>query len=173
MTITFESEQEIIIYALEKIISYARNNQYIFLAQSVWWISSIIGLQQGLIIHIDNLKVGKDIENSKDELVPTITGVHPDQIVNFLNLEDSYSTSEGDPISMSEDSIHNEIIDNCEAFLAQSKEERKDIGRRTRQASRVVKRKAEGKANRETKKEAKRKLRTFGTQTEGIDGSEL
>ena len=36
MTITFESDQDFIIYALEKIISYARNNQYFFLAQSVW-----------------------------------------------------------------------------------------------------------------------------------------
>jgi len=56
MTFTFENDNDVIVYALEKIISYARNNQYIFLARSVWWISSIIGLQQGLIIHIDNLR---------------------------------------------------------------------------------------------------------------------
>ena len=56
MTITFENDNDVIVYALEKIISYTRNNQYIFLAQIVWWISCIIGLQQGLIIHIDNLK---------------------------------------------------------------------------------------------------------------------
>jgi len=54
MTITFENDNNVIVYALGKIISYARNNQFIFLAQSVWWISSIIGLQQGLIIRIDN-----------------------------------------------------------------------------------------------------------------------
>jgi hypothetical protein len=56
MTITFESDKDVIVYALEKIISYARNNQYIFLAQSIWWISSTIGLQEGLVIYIDNLK---------------------------------------------------------------------------------------------------------------------
>jgi hypothetical protein len=61
MTITFESDKDVIIYALEKIISYARNNQYIFLAQSVWWISSIIGLQEGLFIHIDNLKARSEV----------------------------------------------------------------------------------------------------------------
>jgi hypothetical protein len=48
---------------LEKIISYARDNQYIFLAQSVWCISSIIGLQEGLVIFIDNLEVRKNIGN--------------------------------------------------------------------------------------------------------------
>jgi hypothetical protein len=46
----------VIVYALEKIISYARDNQYIFLVQSIWWKSSIIGLQQGLVVHNDNLK---------------------------------------------------------------------------------------------------------------------
>jgi len=49
MPITFENDNDVICYALEKIISYARDNQYIFLAQSIWWISSVIGLQQGLV----------------------------------------------------------------------------------------------------------------------------
>jgi hypothetical protein len=56
MTITFENDNDIIVYALEKIISFARDNHYIFLAQSIWWISSIIGLQPELVIHIDNLR---------------------------------------------------------------------------------------------------------------------
>jgi len=56
MTISFENDNDIIVYALEKIISYARELQYIFLAQSVWWISSIIRLQQGLVVYINNLK---------------------------------------------------------------------------------------------------------------------
>jgi hypothetical protein len=41
---------------LEMIISFARDNHYIILAQSIWWISSIIRLQPGLVIHIDNLR---------------------------------------------------------------------------------------------------------------------
>jgi len=45
MPITFEDENDVIIYALEKIIFYARSNQLIFLAQCVWWISSAIGVQ--------------------------------------------------------------------------------------------------------------------------------
>jgi hypothetical protein len=56
MTITFENGNDVIVYGLEKFISYARDNQYIFLAQSVWWISSVIGLEQGLIRHIDTIE---------------------------------------------------------------------------------------------------------------------
>jgi len=56
MTIILENDIDVIVSALEKIISYARGIQYIFLALSVWWISSIIGLQRGWVIHINNLK---------------------------------------------------------------------------------------------------------------------
>jgi len=61
MSITFDNDNDLIVYALEKIISYARQYQYIFIAQSVWWLASIIGLEQGLIIHINNLKRILDI----------------------------------------------------------------------------------------------------------------
>jgi len=56
ITVTYQNDHHLIVYALENIISFARDNDYIFLAQSVWWISSVIGLQQGLVIHINNLK---------------------------------------------------------------------------------------------------------------------
>jgi hypothetical protein len=61
MTITFENNNDVIVYALENIIAFARDNHYIFLAQSVWWISSILGLQQGLIRHIDNIRERSNI----------------------------------------------------------------------------------------------------------------
>jgi hypothetical protein len=60
MTISFEKENDILVYALEKIFSFARENRYIFQAQSVWWISSIIRQQQGLIDHIHNLHKRKE-----------------------------------------------------------------------------------------------------------------
>jgi hypothetical protein len=56
MTITFETDSEVIVYALEKIVSFARESQYLFVANCAWWIASIIGLEQGLINHIDNLR---------------------------------------------------------------------------------------------------------------------
>jgi hypothetical protein len=56
MTITFENDNDVIIYTLEKIISYARRTQQVFVAHCVWWLASVIGLEQGLIVHIDNLQ---------------------------------------------------------------------------------------------------------------------
>ena len=61
MAISFENNNDVIVYALEKILSYARDNHYIFLGQSILWILSIIEFQQGLVIHIDNLKERSDI----------------------------------------------------------------------------------------------------------------
>jgi hypothetical protein len=162
MTITFENDNDIIVYALEKNISHARNNQYMFLAQSVWWISSIIGLQKGLIIHIDNLNKQYNIEKPEDQIDSpkhsSLPAVHPSCAARMQNPDSDYTDSEHQSVSTTETDIHNEVIDNCEAFLEQSKQERKTIGQKTRQASRVDKKKA-------------RKI--WSTQTEGIDKSEL
>jgi len=67
MTLTFENDNDVIVYVLEKIISHARQHQYIFIAQSVWWLVSIIGLMQGLAIHIDNLDIRCGIASRKIE----------------------------------------------------------------------------------------------------------
>jgi hypothetical protein len=61
MTIAFESDNDVIIYALEKVISYARISQLIFVAQCVWWIASIIGLEIRLVRYIDNLRSKEDL----------------------------------------------------------------------------------------------------------------
>jgi hypothetical protein len=131
MTITFERDMDVIVYALEKIISYARNNQYIFLAQCIWWISSTIGLLEGLVIYIDNLKVRENIGKLELGTESAPPGVHPDRVANLQASEDSYNISVGDSVSTTETDIHNEVIDNCEIFLEQSKQERKAIGHRT------------------------------------------
>jgi len=79
MTLTFENDNNVIVYTMEKIIAFAKNNQYIFLAQSVWWIASVLGLQTGLVIYIDNLQVRSD-PVSQPEIGPDIaqTGTHKD-----------------------------------------------------------------------------------------------
>jgi len=61
MTITFENDNDIIIYTLEKIISYARRTQQIFVAHCIWWLASLIGLKQGLVVHIDNRPIRSEI----------------------------------------------------------------------------------------------------------------
>jgi len=61
MTITFNSDKDVIVYALEKIISFIRDNQYLFVANCVWWISGIIGLTDSLVTFIDNLEIRREI----------------------------------------------------------------------------------------------------------------
>jgi len=70
MTITFENANDLIVYVLERIISFGCKNQYIFVAQCVWWQASIIGLQQGLVTHIDNLKIQANIGIQKVSSTP-------------------------------------------------------------------------------------------------------
>jgi hypothetical protein len=55
MTITFDNDNDVIVYAFKKVIAYARRTQQIFVAQCVWWLASAVGLESGLVIHIDNL----------------------------------------------------------------------------------------------------------------------
>jgi hypothetical protein len=172
MPITFEDDKDVIVYALEKIIAFARSNQYIFLPQSVWWISSVIGLQEGLVIHIDNLKVQSDserelfiqrvecVELNKPTTKETSSNlkIHPDRVIKIQATDSNHTDYDSESVSTTESNIQDKIIENCEAFLEHSKQEREDIERKSRQVSRVVKRKNK---------------KTFGTQTEGIDGSEL
>jgi hypothetical protein len=66
MTITFENDSDVIIYTLEKIILFARENQYLFVANCAWWIASTIGLDEGLVIHIDNLVNQNRISNRRE-----------------------------------------------------------------------------------------------------------
>jgi len=67
MTITFENDQDVMVYALERIIDYARKNRYIFVVQSVWWIASIITRMEDLVTHIDNLHIQSEITQSSIE----------------------------------------------------------------------------------------------------------
>jgi hypothetical protein len=75
MTITFENDNDIIIYALEKVISHARRTQQIFMAQCGWWLASIIGLHQCLVKYIVNtqsrIKVTVTSEVTHNELAMT------------------------------------------------------------------------------------------------------
>jgi hypothetical protein len=178
MTITFENNNDLIVYALEKIISHARYNQYIVLAQSVWWISSVISLQPELVSHIDHLRIRGDISKlaivpdwpNKLEILSTQTKslsgkdscyIHPSRLAAIQGPSGQDSDYRDDSVSTTETDIHNEVIKNCELFLAQSKQERKAIGPKNQQASRIVKR------------NPNKLIKTFGTETQGIDSSEL
>jgi hypothetical protein len=45
MTITFENNNDVIVYSLEKVILYASRTRQIFVAQCVWWLALVIGLE--------------------------------------------------------------------------------------------------------------------------------
>jgi len=175
MPITFETDNNAIVYALERIISYARKNQYIFLAQNVWWIASIIGLQQSLIIYIDNLR-----ERSEAYQAPSINqydrdNIHPDRISrikkpipeldspNYCSSRDS-GESESKQLSTSEDSLHDQILDNCDEPRQQSKQQREKVARRTLQMIKEI-------SGRFPQRKKPRK--SYKDQATGIDRSEL
>jgi hypothetical protein len=54
------------VYALEKIVSFARENQYLFVANCVWWIAGIIGLDSELTIFIDNLEIRRNTNQPRE-----------------------------------------------------------------------------------------------------------
>jgi hypothetical protein len=72
VTITFENDNDVVVYTLEKVIPFARRTQQIILAQCVWWIAWVIGLEPGLKIHIDNLasREPTDQEQLPQQIVP-------------------------------------------------------------------------------------------------------
>jgi len=51
-----ENDNAIIVHALECVIAHAKRTQQIFVAQCVWWLALIIGLEQDLVSHIDRLQ---------------------------------------------------------------------------------------------------------------------
>jgi len=69
MTITLQNDNHVIVYALEKVISKARKTQQILAADCIWWLASVIGLEQGFIIYIDNLQKRFEISHDKAALV--------------------------------------------------------------------------------------------------------
>jgi len=83
MPITFEDDTEVIIYALEKIITIARNTQQIFVAQCIWWLATVITLEQGLVQHIDTLH-GRTVPintTSETMVLNTDTEDHQDKVL--------------------------------------------------------------------------------------------
>jgi hypothetical protein len=72
MTITCKDNNDIIVYALEKITSHARKTLQIFVAQCVWWLESIIGLEQGLINYIDNTQSRVEVTVTSDVSPSTV-----------------------------------------------------------------------------------------------------
>ena len=143
MTITFEDEKDIIVYALETIICYARDNRYIFLAQSVWWIASVIGLSEGLSTHIDNLRICTQVYQSvlgagpasaestkssktqdKNSFENLGSLIHPDRVSQIDNIDKGNSEVE---ISEPQSDRVTSIIQKANRFIGRSKKDRQAL----------------------------------------------
>jgi hypothetical protein len=106
MTITFEKDNDVIVYTLEKVISHARNTQQIFVALCIWWLASVIGLERGLVSYINNIQ-----ERKKVVVVPEKA---PDK-------QRSISSA---PRDIQEDTRQDRILQECGEFLRESKKQR-------------------------------------------------
>jgi len=67
MSITFQNDTGVIIYAPEKIIAFAWNHRYLLVAQCVWWLASIIRLEQGLVKYLNAIQFRVKVMVSSEE----------------------------------------------------------------------------------------------------------
>jgi len=147
MVLTFVSDNNVTVYALEKIICNARENRYIFVAQSVWWIASVIGLTEGLATHIDNLRkpirlVGSSyigLPDREEVIAPSDIPdrlnvsnesghIHPDRILQIGKI-----ISDGDSSKNSDSELGqaSRVIKAGKEFIDKSRKERKSFRKNT------------------------------------------
>jgi len=179
MTITFENDNDVIVYALQKVISCARITQQIFVAQCVWWLAGLIGLEESLVKHIDNCNgrttVGKE-QGTKEVSEPAIQ--------NTTEIQDSKDQG-------SKEDHQDKILEECEEYLRESRQLRDTATLKSKgktQSGRIdptpiskkflgkkdrYKRKAAVPAEAVSKKEGKRKNGGDYSKTYGIIESEI
>jgi hypothetical protein len=129
MTITFENDNDVIVYALGKVITYARRTQQIFVAQCVWWIAAVIGLELGLINHIDNLRSREEIAiqskapRDKQEAPETNLvhqQIHPDRVAQISKDREVSIV----PRDLTEDQRLDQILEEAEQTIRNSVRDR-------------------------------------------------
>jgi hypothetical protein len=129
MTVTFENDNDVIVYALEKIISHARKTQQIFVAQCIWWLASIVGLESGLVNYIDILRKREEVlsQDQSSEEVHRVPGqdqrcqqIHPD-LLPQISRGEAVSTV---PRDLTEDQRLDRILDSAERVIQESLRDR-------------------------------------------------
>jgi hypothetical protein len=109
MTITFENDNDVIVYAFEKVIAYARRTQQVFVAQCIWWLADIIGLEGNLIKHIDILHGRTDVRKEYQ------TREDSDPIIQTIPKPRVSETPE------SKEGHQDRILKECEEYLKDSR----------------------------------------------------
>jgi len=166
MPVTFENDNDIIVYALECVISHARRTQLIFVVQSVWWLASIIGLQQESVSHIDKLQE----ERKTTELQGEKNTIPQEQLPREVSAT---------PRDLAEGSRVDQLLDRTEQYLKESKYLREIVALKTSGTTatgRINPLKKSNKYLRKAKRISKdiavNKRKNY-SKTEGIDKSEL
>jgi hypothetical protein len=126
LTITFENDSDVIVYALEKIISFARRNQYLFVANCVWWIAGVIGLDNGLIIFIDNLESRKKITTIR------AISIVPRDIARGVSSRKQSSDYIPDPLMRTRKGRINPLPQSKKTLKKARKEKRRDEAQKSR-----------------------------------------
>jgi hypothetical protein len=129
MTITFDNDDDVIVYALEKVIAYARKTPQIFIAQCVWWLASTIGLEQGLISYIDNLQLRVQTTVAP-EATPNKQDTHP--VDPSKGQSDQQRSVSPVPRDIQEDTRKDRILKECEEYLRDSRRLRDIASLKTR-----------------------------------------
>jgi len=177
MTVSCENDNNVIVYALEKIIDYTRKNQYIFVVQRVCWIASSFGLSEGLVMHIDNLRIRSEVYQAPSVAYSYSGHIHPEWLPlieqAISGQEDQFSQdlekSVSEQSSTSEDFFHDQISMNCEDFLKESQIERKKIARRNLQVSKRISKETARKIRKDNNKPQK----NYNGLSQGIEASEI
>jgi len=66
MSINFENNNDILVYALAQVIAYPGRTEQIVVARCTWWLASVWGLEEGLIVNIANL-AGRNLETLRQD----------------------------------------------------------------------------------------------------------
>jgi hypothetical protein len=122
MTVTFENDNDIIMYALETVISHARRTQQIFVANCVWWLGSIIGLEDALVDYIHKLHGRTTVRKEH-----TTKEVSDHEVRITLKLQDSRIQPDKRksispvPRDIQEDLRRDQVLIECEEYLKDSR----------------------------------------------------
>lgn len=110
----------------------------------------------------ENVSTSKKDSSHPDHIAPCI---HPERLAWLKEIWSEYPTSEDESVGTSVDIIQDKLIQNYIEILEHSQRARKIVGQKNRLESRRFMQK--------NIKKNQKPIKTFGTQTEGIEGSEM
>jgi len=143
-------------------------------------LAAIIGLQEGLVIPIDNLRIRSEVYLAASVAYSDLGLVHPDRVPQLESIITSRrnliscgsqgsSQTKSELSSTSENNLYNQILDNCKSFLHQSDLDRKTVARRNLNISK----KLSGTRVPRFSRIGKKPQKSNKDQTEGINKSLL